>query len=380
MRFAGVGGGVGRWNHQSHVGNGLTVSGNHGTVIGNGNHVTGNHNKVVGNDNRVTGNWNTVTGHDAVVRGHHNTIVGEHADVEGQHNTVRGHPRSVRGGGNRLPSDGGGGIIMIGDDDEDEVRPGGVVLPADDLRPGGHSGCINPTAPTGCVSPAVPTGFVGPTGAVMPPTIGWTGAVGPTGWVATGPSGWVAAPSDDVDGRARIHVAGPSPRGEWDHRKTYRAGDTVTFAGGGFVSIADNNRAQDPVAQTSHWALLASYTAPPLPAAKSDAVGPAAGPVTIGPHALGLAAAAAERPAAAIDEKASAKAAKAIPLPPDEIGEPTADEARQCGVCLTSRACTALIECGHSSLCVRCARSIVLTGTGRCPLCTLPISRVIRTY
>jgi hypothetical protein len=69
-----------------------------------------------------------------------------------------------------------------------------------------------------------------------------------------------------------------------------------------------------------------------------------------------------------------------IQLPDEEKGEPTADESRQCAVCLHNRACTTILWCGHANLCVSCARNIVLQGNCMCPTCAKPITRIVRTY
>jgi hypothetical protein len=203
----------------------------------------------------------------------------------------------------------------------------------------------------------------------------------------------------------------PQVRGEWDHRKTYVFGDIVTFAGGRFMSISGDNRANDPAASPARWALLvddaasAPYKARPPPAHDGATGEPSRGPTGVslyGAVALGMssehilspvpappggpggpAAAAAN---ARLDGKEDAKLPRlaagcaGVPLPAQEGGEPTADESRQCVVCLTNRYCTTVLECGHSSLCVPCARAIVLKGNGLCPTCGIAITRVIRTY
>ena len=62
------------------------------------------------------------------------------------------------------------------------------------------------------------------------------------------------------------------------------------------------------------------------------------------------------------------------------LGEAASNEEAQCGVCLTKRACTTVLECGHATMCVGCARDVVLKGNGLCPDCRAPIIRVIKTF
>lgn len=270
--------------------------------------------------------------------------------------------------------------------------------------------------------------------------IGETGAnAGPTGWqelLSALMGGGRSASFAPADGDP---PESPAPRGEWDHRKLYVGGDIVTAGGGHFVSLLGNNRACNPIVSPSHWARLADDDQRPLaipfahkarsaspaiasaerrgltvlarPGAAAPAVGrgPAASDAKCarGSDAAAMgrspAASAAKRSKGAdaaapatgsswdASETECAKGApamgksasnlgEAVQLPAEEAGQATDDETRQCAVCLTHRACTTLLWCGHSNLCVACARSIVLKGNKLCPTCGRAIARVVRTY
>jgi len=55
-------------------------------------------------------------------------------------------------------------------------------------------------------------------------------------------------------------------------------------------------------------------------------------------------------------------------------------EKKSCVICLEREVKTAIVDCGHACLCVKCARELGLKGIYGCPKCRRPITRIIRLY
>jgi hypothetical protein len=56
------------------------------------------------------------------------------------------------------------------------------------------------------------------------------------------------------------------------------------------------------------------------------------------------------------------------------------DEDKQlCAVCMFSCVDTVLVPCGHACLCRRCAKRVQWT-YGKCPICRVPIQRILKLY
>jgi hypothetical protein len=59
---------------------------------------------------------------------------------------------------------------------------------------------------------------------------------------------------------------------------------------------------------------------------------------------------------------------------------PCTDEDKQlCAVCMFSCVDTVLVPCGHACLCRRCAKRVQGTD-GKCPICRVPIQRILKLY
>lgn len=67
--------------------------------------------------------------------------------------------------------------------------------------------------------------------------------------------------------------------------------------------------------------------------------------------------------------------------PPPETGESEADSGPlQCVACAVHRRATLIDDCGHVVLCVTCARRICHGSQRICPVCRVPITRIVRAY
>jgi hypothetical protein len=61
--------------------------------------------------------------------------------------------------------------------------------------------------------------------------------------------------------------------------------------------------------------------------------------------------------------------------------EPPAGEGeKECVLCFERAIKTTLLECGHQTHCVTCARASIQPGLSACPVCRAVVTRVIRFY
>lgn len=69
-----------------------------------------------------------------------------------------------------------------------------------------------------------------------------------------------------------------------------------------------------------------------------------------------------------------------VELPAEEQGSPPKENEKECVVCFENAVTTVLYRCGHSVLCVSCARRIVTEGSPKCPMCKAQITAVIKLF
>lgn len=63
---------------------------------------------------------------------------------------------------------------------------------------------------------------------------------------------------------------------------------------------------------------------------------------------------------------------------PTKIDRPAQNDAEACVVCEDRAICTAILECGHCIMCLSCALTVTRENKARCPVCRLPIARIVR--
>lgn len=51
-----------------------------------------------------------------------------------------------------------------------------------------------------------------------------------------------------------------------------------------------------------------------------------------------------------------------------------------CIICTTNQVRTTVLNCGHTNMCITCARTLIENGEYRCPTCKQDINKIIRIY
>ncbi len=69
-----------------------------------------------------------------------------------------------------------------------------------------------------------------------------------------------------------------------------------------------------------------------------------------------------------------------IEIPNAETEVVCGENQSACIICYVNQVRTTVLNCGHSNLCITCARRLVRGGEYRCPTCKQNMSKIIRIY